>query len=70
MNVQRLCGSIVHLINSSGRRELNVLKQDTSKNSMLFKMQFSGWRPIFFFFLAKTFLEIIMEVNEKMEFAV
>lgn len=31
MNVQRLYGSIVHLINSSGRSELNVLMLHTSK---------------------------------------
>lgn len=32
MSVQRLYESIVHLINSSGRRELNVLKLHTSKS--------------------------------------
>lgn len=48
MNVQRLYGSIVHLINSSGRRELNVLRLHTSKSWMLFKMWFSMLRPIFF----------------------
>lgn len=67
-NAQRLHGSIVHLINSSGRGELNVLKLHTSKSWMLFKMWFFCVEDSFF--LGQTFLEIITEVNEKTELTV
>lgn len=48
MNVQRLYGSIVHLINSPCRKELNVLRLHTSKSWTLFKMWFAVLRLIFF----------------------
>ena len=45
------------------------LSATAAKAQCCLKCDFLGGGQ-FFFFLAKTFLEIIMEVNEKMEFAI
>ena len=46
------------------------LSATAAKAQCSLKCDFLGGGQFFFFFLAKTFLEIIMEVNEKMEFAI